>query len=69
VLHNYMRAAYAHFGAERVSRVVAALAAYDGFAKACGDVQSSDIWDRRVELDARRVHDDEWFMARFDITV
>ncbi len=69
VLYNDLRAVYAHFGPERVSRVVAALAPYEGFAKACADVQASDIWDRRVALDARRVHDDDWFMDKFGMTV
>lgn len=69
VLHNYLRAIYAHFSPERVTRVVSALAGYDGFAQACATVEQSDIWDRRVAFDARRVHDDDWFIQRFDMTV
>jgi glycosyltransferase involved in cell wall biosynthesis len=69
VLYNYLRAAYAHFGPDRVSRVVAALAHFDGFQQACADVQASDIWDRRVAMDERRVHDDEWLMQKFGMVV
>ena len=65
VLHNDLRAAYAHFGPERVARVAAALGGYPGFAEACATVQAGDIWDRRVALDARRVHTDDWFFERF----
>ncbi len=65
VLHNDLRAAYAHFGPARVARVATALAAYPGFDRACTMVQDSDIWDRRVALDARRVHADDWFFERF----
>ena len=65
VLHNNLRAAYAHFSPQRVARVAAALAAYPGFEEACATVQGSDIWDRRVALDARRVHSDDWFFERF----
>lgn len=69
VLYNELRLAYAHFGAERVSRVVAALAGFDGFERACLDVQASDIWDWRVAIDAQRVKDQDAWMGRFEAVV
>lgn len=65
VIHNRLRTAFLHFSLERVTRVVKSLCSHQGFAAAVALAIGRDIAARRNELDARRVHDDQWFFEKF----
>jgi GT2 family glycosyltransferase len=67
-MFNRLRLAFAHFGAERLGRVVASLGSYPGFGDALALLAESDIAERRRELRARRVRDDDWYCERFNMT-
>lgn len=64
-VHNKLRLAFVHFSLPRVERVVSALREHDAFPSAIALMVEENIAARRAELAARRVHDDEWYFARF----
>lgn len=66
-LFNRLRLAFAHFSPERLGKVVARLRGYPGFGQALALLAASDIAQRRRELDARRIRDDNWYCKRFNI--
>ena len=66
-LFNRLRLAFVHFNAERLGKVVTGLRNYPGFGEALSLLASSDIAERRREIDARRIHDDDWYCNRFNI--
>jgi glycosyltransferase involved in cell wall biosynthesis len=66
-LFNRMRLAFAHFNPQRLGKVVAALRNYPGFGEALALLAASDIAERRRELHARRVRDDNWYCNRFNM--
>lgn len=66
-LFNRLRLAFVHFNAERLGKVVAALRKYPGFGEALALLADSDIAQRRREIRARRVRDDNWYCDRFNM--
>jgi GT2 family glycosyltransferase len=66
-LYNMLRVAFAHFGAERLARVLDAAKANHDFAGALALAAASDVWERRADLERRRVRDDDWFCNSFGI--
>ena len=66
-LFNRLRLAFVHFNSERVGKVVAALRNYPGFGEALALLADSDIAQRRREIRARRVRDDNWYCDRFNM--
>jgi glycosyltransferase involved in cell wall biosynthesis len=67
-MFNRLRLAFAHFGPDRLARVVASLRGYPGFGEALGLLAESDIAQRRRDLRARRVRDDDGYCERFKMT-
>jgi GT2 family glycosyltransferase len=65
LVHNALRVAVVHFGAERTQRLVEHLASNQAFPAAFARLAASDAWERRAEVRAARQHDDDWFFARF----
>ena len=65
VTHNVLRTALLHFGQSRIARVVKALQERPEFSDAMSLTVDTDVWCRRAELNARRMHDDDWFFAKF----
>ncbi len=65
VTHNQLRVALLHFSQERIGRVVNALKSQGDFGPAMAHAVDSDVWQRRAEFAARRVHDDDWYFERF----
>jgi hypothetical protein len=47
--------------------VIASLRNYPGFGEALALLAESDIAERRREVRARRVRDDDWYCERFDL--
>jgi glycosyltransferase involved in cell wall biosynthesis len=66
-LFNRLRLAFVHFGPQRLGRVVSSLRAYPGFGEALALLAQSDIAQRRGEVQARRVRDDDWYCQRFNL--
>ena len=69
LLHNMLRVAVVHFGAERTRRVVACLTGNRGFPAAFARLADSDAWTRRGAVRAARRYDDDWFFQRFGMEV
>ncbi|MBK9710389.1 MAG: glycosyltransferase [Kouleothrix sp.] len=65
VTHNQLRVALLHFSQERIGRVVTALKSQADFGPAMAHAVDSDVWQRRAELAARRVRDDDWYFEKF----
>jgi hypothetical protein len=66
-LYNMLRIAFAHFGPERLARVLDAAKGHHDFSGALAMAAGSDVWARRADLERRRVRDDEWFCNCFGI--
>jgi GT2 family glycosyltransferase len=67
-LFNRLRLAFVHFNPQRLGKVVAALRTYPDFGEALALLASSDIAQRRREIHARRIRDDNWYCNRFKMT-
>lgn len=68
VLYNILRTVIPHFNQERTDRVIASIQSFPGFRSALSQVSSSDVWDRKRELDLKRRYDDNWFFSRFALS-
>ncbi len=68
-LQNRLRLPFVHFKPERISETVQALAHQSNVGAALLLIANSDAAGRRRELAERRVHDDDWFFARFGIKI
>jgi glycosyltransferase involved in cell wall biosynthesis len=65
VTHNLLRVALLHFNQPRMTRVITALKGNGNFAQAMAFAVESDVWQKRAEFAARRVHDDDWYFEKF----
>jgi glycosyltransferase involved in cell wall biosynthesis len=63
VIHNTLRTAILHFGAERLARVLWSFNGNKLYPKAMALCVQSDVWQRRDALVRSRRHDDDWFFA------
>lgn len=67
VLHNLLRIACVHFSEPTLTRVVTSLRRHPAFPAALAHLLESDVWTRRESVRARRAHDDDWYLTRFDM--
>jgi GT2 family glycosyltransferase len=65
VLCNLLRTVFLHFNQARTDRVIASVRSFPGFSSAFRQVNDSDIWERRRDLDRKRRYDDNWFFGKF----
>jgi GT2 family glycosyltransferase len=65
VIHNQLRMAYVHFNDERFERVRSTLRESPAFEPAWALLQRNGARERRDDLRARRVRDDEWYFQSF----
>lgn len=63
--HNQLRTAYLHFSDERFERVRHSLAELDDFEAGYQLFLQSSAPERRAELRAARVRDDDWYFQKF----
>jgi glycosyltransferase involved in cell wall biosynthesis len=63
--HNLLRVALLHFNQSRTARVASALRNYVRFGPALAHAVESDVWRKRADFAARRVHDDNWLFDKF----
>jgi GT2 family glycosyltransferase len=68
VLHNKLRLALVHFGPQRIALVKEALSYHSSFAEGLALTRDSDVIQRRRELAALRLHDDEWLFEKLRIS-
>jgi GT2 family glycosyltransferase len=65
LLHNTLRLAVIHLGANRIRRVVEHRVRDSSFPAAFARLAVSDVWVRRSEIQNTRKYDDDWFFRRF----
>ena len=65
VLLNYLRLVHLHFAPWRVQAAIRAIGDYPGLDRALREVATRELLERRAELEAVRVHDDDWFFETF----
>lgn len=65
LVHNLLRVALLHFNEVRMGRVLSSLRNYARFGTALAMAFESDVWQKRADLAARRVRDDDWLFERF----
>ncbi len=63
--HNVLRVALLHFNEARMGRVMTALRNHARFGAALAMAFESDVWQKRADLAARRVRDDDWLFEKF----
>jgi GT2 family glycosyltransferase len=67
ILQNTLRLAFKHFNTARLARVLDAVKDSPDFVATLAQLSDSDVWKQRAELKARRVHDDDWYFASFNM--
>ncbi len=65
VLVNYLRLVHLHFAPWRVEAATRAIGDYPSLGRALREVRTAELLERRAELEAVRVHDDDWFFETF----
>jgi GT2 family glycosyltransferase len=65
ILHNQLRLAFVHFGAERIRRVIERMKPFGDFSTACALLADSDVNTRRADVQSRRSRDDDAYFACF----
>jgi GT2 family glycosyltransferase len=68
VSHNLLRVALLHFSHERLAQVISALKTDAKFGDALALAADSDVWQKRADLAAHRVRDDEWLFETFKVS-
>ena len=68
VVHNFMRVALVHLGAERLERVLDHYRMHPGADRALALLAAGDTYERRAQVHARRRYDDAWFFERFGLS-
>ena len=66
-LHNMLRLAYSHFKNERIEKILKLIDEVDNAEKINRSVLKGGALKQRSNFLARRKHDDDWFMGRFNI--
>lgn len=64
---NLLVLAYCHFSEPRIAKAEALVREAPYGAQLIRTVRAGDVWDARAWYLAHRVHDDDWYMARFGI--
>lgn len=67
VYYNLLRLAYSHFNEKRIVKTTEMIKKTYPVEYLLRQVFESDIWQQRNDYFSRRVHDDEWFMQKFNI--
>jgi GT2 family glycosyltransferase len=65
VLLNFLRLVHLHFAPWRVEAAIRAIGDYPALDRALREVATEELRERRAELEAVRVHDDDWFFGVF----
>jgi GT2 family glycosyltransferase len=65
VLLNYLRLVHLHLAPWRVEAAIRAIGDYPSLNRALHEVATPELLDRRAELEAVRVRDDDWFFETF----
>ena len=69
LVYNRLRLAAIHFAADRAARVYAALAHLPGFAEQAAALAATPVMAERAAWQASRPLDDDWFCARFGLSI
>ena len=67
-MFNRLRLAFAHFGPRAPRARGGQPPQLSGIRRGAGALAESNIAERRRELQARRVRDDDWYCKRFNMT-
>lgn len=67
VYYNLLRLAYSHFNDQRIAKTTEMIKKTYPIENILRQVFNSDIWQQRGDFFSRRVHDDDWFMQKFNI--
>jgi GT2 family glycosyltransferase len=65
VLYNFLRVIHKHFSSQRIRRCIRAIDRYPNLEKTIDQLYESDIFVVRAQMEAARVHDDDWFFRAF----
>jgi GT2 family glycosyltransferase len=68
-VYNTLRLIYAHFGIDRIERVLQQLRHLPAFGEAVQQLNASEVWLRRRMFEWRRQHPDDWFFDQFEMVV
>ena len=68
-IHNKLRLAVLHLGADRIRKVVAQFTKRPELPAAFARLAQGDAWFRRQELQKTRRYDDDWFFERFEMAL
>ncbi|KJR97018.1 MAG: hypothetical protein VR68_13290 [Peptococcaceae bacterium BRH_c4a] len=67
VNYNFLRMACSHLSEGKLSSAFSLISGEHNFSSLLASVCLSDVWNQRSDYLARRLHDDEWYMKRFNI--
>ena len=66
VIHNRLRLAMLHLSRDRLIRVFNHYREDPDFTRSLIMLMESDVIERRKEMIKSRIHDDDWYLSRFE---
>jgi glycosyltransferase involved in cell wall biosynthesis len=66
--YNKIRFSFSHFNSERLARHLATISQTNDFTKTLLMVLKDNVLNRRMELDSKKIHDDDWFFEKFPMS-
>jgi len=66
-VYNVLRLSCLHFNKKRIAKALKLFYNHSYFIPLVSEIMTSDVWERRKQLETLRKYDDEWYMSRFGI--
>lgn len=66
-VYNVIRLSCLHFNTNRIAKTLKLFTDQSYFISLISEIMTSDVWERRKQLEALRKYDDDWYMSRFGI--
>ncbi len=67
IVYNYLRLAFKLYNEERMARTIEAVKETVNFGQVMAEVISSDVWEQRLALNNKCIHNDDWFFSYFNM--
>lgn len=67
ITYNFLRLAFKHFSEEKIAKAINYVKKADNFGEILVKVLGSDVWEKRLQMQAKQKHDKNWFFSKFTI--
>lgn len=69
IMYNFLRLAFKHYNEQRLITAIEISKSYEHFSKILLETMASDVWKQRMDIQSRRIYDDNWFFNNFSLNI